>query len=404
MCAVSGATVVPVSASTAVLPSPRPLRTGDRSGSASGAALPSRLDCLTSLRFFAAFAVFTHHFTGIGNGTGYGTAPALFPYSLIGGHGVTFFFVLSGFLLAWGHRAGEHPGAFYWRRVARIWPATLVAAPLAVYAFYLAAHQDIDWPSLIASLFLVQAWFPGVVPNLPGNGPTWTLGVELLFYALFPLVIRVAERLRTRWLVGGSAVALVGMFGVSTWADASFAGPTAAWIQRHPVFFLPQFVLGLTLALALRRGWRVPLHPSVPLGALALTTYGYYQGRARLSPEAVAHLDHGLRPVLAVLAVLVVVACVQREIDGRRGLLQCAPVVTLGVWSYSFYLLHHSVNRLALYRWGRAGDDNSVLFDLLGVAVFVCALSWVMYRYVEEPSARWLNRRMPKRWRSGCAA
>ena len=52
------------------------------------ALMPKRLDSLTSLRFFAAFAVFAHHFTGLGGQTGFGRAPAIFPFSGIGGHGV----------------------------------------------------------------------------------------------------------------------------------------------------------------------------------------------------------------------------------------------------------------------------------------------------------------------------
>ncbi|MCX5200935.1 acyltransferase [Streptomyces sp. NBC_00237] len=361
--------------------------------------LPDRLDCLTSLRFFAAFAVFTHHFTGIGNHSGYGTAPLLFPYSLIGGHGVTFFFVLSGFLLAWGHRPGQHTGAFYWRRVTRIWPATLAAAPLAVYAFHVVPHKDIDGPSLLASLFLVQSWFPGVTPNLPGNGPTWTLGAELFFYALFPLVIRWARRTRTGVLLVVCGLGLVAMFATSVCANTLLDGPTSSWVQRHPVFFFPQFVLGLTMALALRRGWRVPVRPVVPLALLALVTYGYYQAKAACAPQAGAYLDAGIRPVLAVLAVLIVVAFAQREAAGHAGVLQSPVMVKLGMWSYSFYLVHHAVFRLCIERWGRAGDHNGVIIDLLGVAVLSLALSWAVFRYVEDPAARWLNRRMPQRWR-----
>ncbi|GGN56045.1 hypothetical protein GCM10010112_07520 [Actinoplanes lobatus] len=74
------------------------------------APLPKRLDSLTSLRFFAAFAVFTHHFTGLGGKTGFGRSEAIFPFSGIGAHGVTFFFVLSGFLMMWVFKPRESPG------------------------------------------------------------------------------------------------------------------------------------------------------------------------------------------------------------------------------------------------------------------------------------------------------
>ncbi|MFF4169972.1 acyltransferase family protein [Streptomyces sp. NPDC001744] len=364
-----------------------------------GAVLPTRLDSLTSLRFFAAFAVFAHHFTGVGNKTGYGTAPSIFPYSEMGGHGVTFFFVLSGFLMTWVYKPHEHPIAFYIRRVARIWPATLVAAALAYYVFYFRADQAVEWKSFIASVFLVQNWLPEATPTLPGNPVTWTLSVEILFYALFPLLARFIVRMRTPLLVALTIAGLVGMWAVNWWAFDSLAPATARWVMRHPVVYLPQFLLGMTVALLLRRGFRVPLRPIVPLALLAAYVYGYFTLRAHLSAAYDAQLDYTLRPTVALLAALIIVAFVQREAAGHRGILNKKPLILLGVWSYAFYLLHHSVIRLSIYEWGRVPDKDSALFSMLGMGLVVLALSWVLYRFVEEPANRWLVRRIPARWK-----
>ncbi|MFE0700433.1 acyltransferase family protein [Streptomyces sp. NPDC058872] len=364
-----------------------------------GTALPARLDSLTSLRFFAAFAVFAHHFTGLGGKTGYGRAPSIFPYSEMGAHGVTFFFVLSGFLLTWVYKPHEHPIAFYWRRVARIWPATLVAAVLAYYVFYERAHVAVEWKSFIASIFLVQNWLPGASPTLPGNPVTWTLSVEILFYALFPLLARYVVRMRTPLLVTLTVLGLIGMWAVNWWAFETFDPSASRWIMRHPVVYLPQFLLGMTVALLIRRGMRVPLRPFVPLALLAVYVYGYFQLRARLSDAYDAQLEYTLRPTLAVIAALVIIAFVQREIAGHRGLLNAKPLILLGVWSYSFYLLHHAVSRYATYEWGRIPDKDSALFSMLGMGLVILAMSWALYRFVEEPANRWLVKRIPARWR-----
>jgi peptidoglycan/LPS O-acetylase OafA/YrhL len=365
---------------------------------AAGAALPKRLDSLTSLRFFAAFAVFTHHFTGLGGKTGYGRSPLIFPYSEIGGHGVTFFFVLSGFLMMWVYKPGEHPGSFWWRRVGRIWPAHLAALPLAVLAYYIVAHKPIEWWSLISSVFLVQTWFPHVTPTLPGNEVTWTLSVELLFYALFPLFGWIAVRTRTRWLALATVAGLIGMWAINWLAVAYLSAPHASWVMRNPIVYLPEFLLGLTMAMALKRGWRLPVRPFIPIVLLVAYVYGYYQGRMRLPHDAVNQLDFTVRQCVAIFSALIILSFVQREMRGLRGILNTKPLVLLGLWSYSFYLIHHSISRLATYEWGRMPDTNAVLFTLLGMGLVVAGLSWALFDFVEEPAERWWRRHTPKRW------
>ncbi|MEV7418370.1 acyltransferase [Streptomyces sp. NPDC089919] len=364
-------------------------------------ALPRRLDCLTSLRFFAALGVFLHHFTGIGDKTGYGTAPLVFPYSQMAAQGVTFFFVLSGFVLTWTHKPEQSAGAFYWRRIARIWPATLVTAVPAYLVFYVMAHQRTHWGSLVSSLFLVQNWFPNSRPSLPGNPVTWTLSVELLFYALFPFAARFLVRLRTRSLVVLTAAGLASMVLVSNLAGAHHPAAFAAWIARTPPYHLPEFLVGITLAVAVRRGWRPRLHPAVPLLALAAYTYAYYRWIPRLSDTWSQQAGYSLRPVIAVLAALVMLAFVQREIAGRRGLLNRPALVNLGVWSYCFYLIHHTVSRWATYEFGRTADNDGALFAFLGMGLVITVLAWATHRYVEEPANRWLVAHLPARLERG---
>ncbi|GGN16664.1 peptidoglycan/LPS O-acetylase OafA/YrhL [Actinoplanes campanulatus] len=362
------------------------------------APLPKRLDSLTSLRFFAAFAVFAHHFTGLGGKTGFGRSETIFPFSGIGAHGVTFFFVLSGFLMMWVFKPRESPLVFYWRRVGRIWPVHLVALPLGIYAFYIAAKVDIDWPGLISSVFLVQTWFPDVTPTLPGNPVTWTLSVELLFYALFPLVAPFANRMRTRWLMVATAVGLFGMYLVNWVADANLEPAMARWVMRHPLVYLPEFLLGMTMALALRRGWRLPLHPVVPLAGLFGWTYLYYQERWPFSDVVEHQMEFAMRPVVGILSALIILAFLQREARGHRGVLNNRLLVSLGLWSYSFYLVHHAISRLATYEFGRMPDNDSVLFTLIGMAVVINVICWVLFTYVEEPAEKWWRKHTPKRW------
>ncbi|MFF9275129.1 acyltransferase family protein [Streptomyces griseosporeus] len=351
---------------------------------------------MTSLRFFAAFAVFTHHFNGISAGGGVWHVPMIFPYSKIGVHGVTFFFVLSGFLLTWSHKPGAAKKVFYWRRVGRIYPAHFVAAGLALLVFYGMGSDRTDLFSVVTSLLLVQTWFPHVVPNLPGNPVTWTLSVELLFYALFPLCIGRLRRMRTRGLALLTFAGLAGMWAVNCLADHYLNHHDAFWVMRHPIVYLPQFLIGVTFAIALRRGHRVPLRPFAAV--LLILAYTVVYTRADdWAGKFVAHqMETTVRPVVAVLSVLLIAACVQNEAAGRSRLLTKRYLILLGASSYAFYLVHQSVNQFIRLYWRGHPDANEAIVYLMGVFLISQALAWLLYRYVEEPAQVWWSKRGPK--------
>lgn len=82
-----------------------------------------RLPALTSLRFVAAYAVLVLHYRDL-----LGPMPAWLIRGIVGGrYGVTFYFILSGFILTYRYNAwfaGGVSDASYWRfqrfRLARI--------------------------------------------------------------------------------------------------------------------------------------------------------------------------------------------------------------------------------------------------------------------------------------------
>ena len=82
-----------------------------------------RLDALTSLRWFAAFAVLLRHVGQTNAFPAFVTRHGLNQ----GVIGVSFFFVLSGFVLTWSRSDNDTSAAFYQRRFARLYPAYAVA-------------------------------------------------------------------------------------------------------------------------------------------------------------------------------------------------------------------------------------------------------------------------------------
>lgn len=124
------------------------------------AGSPGQLSSLTGLRFFAAGIVVLYHVTQF-------LLPEVEPVAAVGYTGVTFFFVLSGFVLTWSYTPGPRSD-FYWKRFARIYPLHLL---MTVAAGVHAAIVSVpDFKRLLPVLLLVQAWIPAGAWKYAFNG------------------------------------------------------------------------------------------------------------------------------------------------------------------------------------------------------------------------------------------
>lgn len=157
------------------------------------------LKVLTSLRFFAALMIVALHVSQ--------SAPARwngwFPASSI--HGVSFFFVLSGFILTHVYEGdGElNIARFMTLRVARIYPTVVASMALT---FMVLPWEDIVRPGTgaeigVAALALKALMLDALVPvtnvYFAGNSPSWSISTEMTFYILFPVLLK---RFRSDWL------------------------------------------------------------------------------------------------------------------------------------------------------------------------------------------------------------
>lgn len=352
-----------------------------------------RLDSITGLRWWAAFVVFGYHLLI------FAPLPEIAAGFLRFGYfGVTFFFVLSGFVLTWSMRAGTSIGTFYWRRFARIWPLSLVTLALAVPVFYSFAPDPDQWwvkpfsvGVLLLSVVLLQGWSRDPVILFSGNPAAWTLTVEVFFYALHPFIARVLRLLDKRGaLIGACAVIVLSVLARITmviWPTGWFAG--LPW----PILRLNEFVLGMCLAWAFRKGWRPRLPFWLPVTAIVV----YFAGMVALGGvRTFAPLNIVVSPytseVVIVLCAALIVAAASRELRGRPGWIASRPLVALGEWSFAFYLIHATIIYTFVTFLGVQGPS----WRNLGWAVLLLILSLVaaaiLHHGVEKPVEKRLRR------------
>ncbi|MCL1857225.1 MAG: acyltransferase, partial [Kiritimatiellaeota bacterium] len=169
----------------------------------------SEIVSLTQLRFVAASLVFIAHFRVFDE-----TLSIIETSWLrnLGNYGVTLFFILSGFVLAYSYSDASFSTvkeklAFVFNRICKIWPSHVLTFFFAIPLTYLGGQSAMLKSGFfwIVNLFLLQGWFV----ELNGfNAPAWTLSCELFFYIMFPFALPLAKKIGFKSTL---SLALLGM-------------------------------------------------------------------------------------------------------------------------------------------------------------------------------------------------
>lgn len=333
-----------------------------------------RLDSLTTLRFFAAFMVLLFHAV-----PAFINNPKLDLIVSIGRFGVDFFFVLSGFVLAWSWNPRRSRRTFYALRWARVWPLHAFTFALAILA-----GMGTSWYAGLLNITLLHAWDPKAGVRLAFNTPSWSLACEAFFYALFPLIINRLVRLRNLQLVLALLAALGALLATPVIIHLVPAFWTkAVWLtSQMPLTRLPIFVIGMICALLVQRGVRIPIPAWTAIPCVAL-----------LSILAVA--TPTLTPILWIWQLLilpVIVLAIMRYAGlalERGGDASPSWLVTLGDQSFALYMIHFIVMTTMLNTFAFRGW--LALAVMVAVSMTAAAL---LHIGVERPAERVLRRRI----------
>lgn len=201
---------------------------------------------LTSLRFVAALIVVIFHF-----GKDSSIAKLAPGFLTSGPEMVTFFFVLSGFVMVVAYyQKPKFSTKKYWiARCARILPIYLIALIFSCYFLFIAGNINIT--ALFLNLALLQAWIPPYPLTL--NSPGWSLSVEAFFYLCFPFILKYIKTEKQSalflllaslffWLITQVILSIVRNSGFYQ----GFPSPSHDLIYYFPLSHFCSFLLGVT--------------------------------------------------------------------------------------------------------------------------------------------------------------
>jgi exopolysaccharide production protein ExoZ len=238
-------------------------------------AAPStvRLDSLDFLRGLCAIAVAMYHYHMWS-----GADVPRFLESLLaiaGTYGVSVFFILSGYSLAHAYEgkflSAISPGdylRYIKRRLGRLVPLFLAAIILSIAGKALSSDKSLDIFGLFGNATLLFGFVQ------PSNSPViggWSIGIEVVYYILFPILVLMSKN---KWVI--------------LLCSAFFT----AWITTKVADFGD-----------LERGWSWYVHPANHLIFFAVGVY------ARLSQDLISWRSESLDLALVIGCVAGIALC-----------------------------------------------------------------------------------------------
>ncbi len=340
---------------------------------------------IDGLRAVAVLAVFFYH-------VGVGWMPG-------GWMGVDLFFVISGYLITslllqeYERRRHINVVQFWLRRARRLLPAVavLIAVSLVLAAIFAPADIDSLRGDAVASLFYVQNWHlilshqsyfesfgrPSLLRHL------WSLSVEEQFYLIWPVVFAAGlTRLTKRHLL---AIVLGGI-ALSTLLMALFYDPSG---DVNRAFYgtdtrAAALLVGVALALVWTPG-EVAAPTNRRLGRLldvagAIAIFMVIRDFATFNDFDASSYEGGLLG-FSLWCGIAIGACAHPATSLNR-ILGIAPMLWLGLRSYSFYLWHWPVVTLTRPELDVSIPRGILIPMQLAVTLLLAHLS---YEYVEQP-------------------
>lgn len=342
-----------------------------------------RIESVDALRGLLACGIMVFHVFGWTNLLQ--NPPVKNFWNWLGIYGVEMFFIISGFSMAYVYldkplltKTGLLD--FYWKRFMRLWPLYF-AAYLVATLFRLITNDPEAFNPLHGFLHLTLL-FGFVDPSIKGIIGGWSIGVEVVCYAIFPiLTYALKSKIQTGILI---FIATYPLFATAIWGIASNAPlpdywPNYTWSLNHLLLFI---VGGLFAQQFLKTR---PMQPSIwSKTVLALTlTAAVLSPLSSTDTATVTGLGRLVFVVLSLAMCWISIAQVETP------KLLAKLLNPIGLWSYSIYLLHP----FAFQALKLAGLSNLPNLHAGLTIASTILLAKFSYQYLEKPSVDWARKK-----------
>lgn len=349
----------------------------------------SIIHSLTSLRIFAALGVFLSHL-GILSQSSIPQFNAASKYFFNGYIGVTFFYILSGFIINYSFSRHMAEGRFsnkdfVFYRLARLFPVHVVSLACVLYIFgYLVNWDATNKSALAYNLLLIQSFIPDSGYYFSFNPVSWSISCEMFFYLSFCLLVKFS----TKQLV--SAFAIIQALNIYFLIYPP-SGISLHWLfYINPIFRLSDFILGVIVC---RMFLSKPVKPKFGIcSAMEIGSVIFLAVTVYVATNHVANMNVKYDILyIPCMASIVVAFAFNGGVISR--MLSNKYLILLGEASFSFYMFHWMiVSKLIEVMKPDKNNFQDVLVYILCCLALSLIISIVSFKLIEMPANKILRR------------
>lgn len=338
---------------------------------------------ITFTRFIAAIAIVISHYK---KDLFLYKIPYVSEIFLRANVGVSYFFILSGFIMivAYHKKNKIDYREFYRNRFARIYPLYIVGLLLYLITKYSGFSLD----KLFLYLLGLQSWMPGQVLIL--NFPGWSISVEFLFYLLFPVLYNYlySKGKKSIWIISVLLWIITQIFSNIYIQSSFYEGPhtiSHEFISYFPFLHINEFLIGNLAGLFFINNFKEKNYdiPVVLIFISILCSLIFIP----------LNFHNGLMAVLFIPLILLI----SYNTGFLTTIFALKPFEYLGEISYAIYITHipllYILRQLLWtqkYRW----DTDTVFWIYLA---FLMLSSMFFYQFIEKPLRDYIKKAaMPK--------
>ncbi|MBS3849786.1 acyltransferase [Devosia sp. BSSL-BM10] len=269
---------------------------------------------------------------------------------------------------------------FYRRRAARILPLLLFVAIIAPSYSILLSGGELT-AEILAHAYLTSSTLMGLqMPGLmSGVVAAWSLGIEAVFYLVFPILALLACHVRLRTILIATALLITAQQSAIL-LIRNETNPEFWFRYANPLVFSPFFAIGVVIYFR-------PLQVRAANFWFSIAALFLVAGFSLISP-----MDVYRDPVAYLFLTALAGAAVLTAYSARVPAWATKASAFLGDISYALYLTHWFAYKGSSWFASKVGVEVAQPFLFV---LFAVGMAHLLFRFLEIPARDWLrgNRR-----------